>query len=265
MGIFTHSVSRRFSRKAFNLIELLIVLGIITLLATLLLPTLNDLKSVQVRARCQVNMKSIAAAANFSAIRSESQSYPAGSVGTSAEDEDDEEEEEEEVPDDYTNVSPGVRTELNLLGVNDEAMICQSIGRQDWMFTEDIEKPFKMGIIYWLGREDILDPDDAEVTLYESRARRDRAYDFSSSTLVTCMAYDSHTTGTGTVDTVPGSIMPHIGADYSEYPYDHTPNPWEDDKNLPDGLVVGTIGGSADFVWFGDLTPIDQLHKVWYK
>ena len=234
---------------AFSLVELLIVIGIISLLATMSVPMLLGIAAAKTRLECKWNMGQIAKACITFATESESeQDYPAGSVGNAGSGD----------PDDYTLVSPQVRTDLGLMGVSDEMLACRSIGDQEWMFSTT--DPFRMGVIYWLGRDDILDA-SSEV-IYQSPAKHDKQYDPTSATVVTCLAYDPYSTGTATDTVVPGSVIPHMGKTHAEYPHDEAPNPW--DKNHPDGLAVGFRGGSADFVAFEDLTPIDQLHRIWY-
>ncbi len=243
---------RRGRPAAFSLVELLVVLGILTLLATLTLPALMDMTAAKIRLQCTWNMGTIAKACLTFATENANQEFPAGSVGDS----------ETDTPDDYTVVSPQLYTDLSLLGVSDEMMTCQSIGQQDWMFSSAVDKPFRMGVVYWLGRDDIMDPDDDTITLFQSPHRRDRQYDPTSSTVVTCLAYDPYTSDTAADTVVPGSVMPHLGKTYAEYPHDKSPNPW--DEVHPDGMAVGFRGGGAKFVKFEDLTPIIQYHRLWY-
>jgi len=257
MPISAHSTAcrppgRRGRSAAFSLVELLVVLAIITLLATLTLPTLMDMTAAKIRLECTWNMGSIAKACLTFSTENATQEFPAGSIGDS----------ETDTPDDYTVVSRQVYTDLSLLGVSDEMMTCRSIRRQDWMFSSAVDQPFRMGVVYWLGRDDIVDPDDDTITLYQSPHRRDRQYDPTSSTVVTCLAYDPYTSDTAADTVVPGSVMPHMGKTYVKYPYDESPNPWDDAH--PDGIAVGFRGGRAEFVEFEDLTPIIQYHRLWY-
>jgi len=261
---------RRGQCGAFTLIELLVVLGILTLLATLTLPALMDMTAAKIRLQCQVNVRNFAAACDQFALDSLTAAYPEVSVAQdeSAPDADD------AVPDDYTQVNLNVFGQLTAYGVTKENATCVSLGKQDWLFSgvdtlptspieEEQEDPvLRAGVVYWLGRDDIVDPDDDTITLFQSPHRRDRQYDPTSSTVVTCLAYDPYTSGTAADTVVPGSVMPHLGKTYAEYTYDTSPNPW--DETHPDGIAVGFRGGSAKFVKFEDLTPIIQYHRLWY-
>lgn len=226
---------------------MLVIVGIIMLLLTISLPVVHGVQEKQTRLRCQTNVRNFAAACHHYAMNHPKQEYPAGSVS--------------DTDDDYTQVSPAVLQDLGPYGVTPESATCQSIGKQDWLFSTDPAAPYIMGMIYWLGRQDIIDADDE--VIYQSRARYDRRYDMSSTTVVTCMAYDAHTPETGTLlaEGQPASVMPHVANTYGEYTFSQ-PNPWLDGH--PDGLAVGFLGGSAKFVAFEDLTDITQLHRIWY-
>jgi len=198
-------------------------------------------------------MGNIAKAVLQFATDNETHEYPRGSVGDP----------DTDTPDDYTVVNSLLYSELRSLGLSQEALTCQSIGKKDWMFTSVDDQPMRLGVVYWLGRDDIIDEGpDPDVTLYQSQAEYDMQYDPTSSIVASCLAYDPYTSGTAEDTVVPGSVMPHVGKSYAEYAWDASPNPWDTDH--PYGLAVGFLGGRAEFVKFDDLTPIIQRHRIWY-
>jgi len=237
--------------RGITLVELLTVFAIILALVAMAMPALQGIEATKMRTQCQANTRIFVGACHQFALDNANLEYPIGSVGVAAEVEG-----EDDVPDDYTQISPSAFTALTTYGVTPESTTCKTIGEQDWLFSTDIDAPYRMGMIYWLGREDILDADDN--VIYQSRQRYDKQYDPTSRTVVTCLAFDSHTPGTGEM-----SVMPHLGNACKVYGAAE-PNPWTGSQHH-DGLAVGYIdGSSAAFVKYEDLTDITQYHRIWY-
>ncbi len=245
----------RCDSRGMTLIELLVVIAIIAILAGMTVVALRGINTMKKRAQCQTNMKFFASACTSFSFDSGAGSYPSGGIGDSE-------------TDDYTRVNSMVMTQLGMYDVTEKVATCSTIGEQDWLFDEtpaqpeeptdpvpdpdpdadpdadpEMEEPtmaFQMGIVYWLGRGDILDEESGEV-VYESRNDRDSYLQLSSSTLATCLCYDGHGQSSGT-----GSVLPHVGTGFVRSTPDQA-DPWADGGDYPDGIVIARINGNADW------------------
>jgi prepilin-type N-terminal cleavage/methylation domain-containing protein len=273
-------------RKGFTLLELIVVMSIISLLVGIVAVVYTGVRKNFVKADCMARHNVFAKAVGQYAY-SHDLKYPLGNVGSPAEtivtpesvDENgvvtpESTQEIEEVPDNYVYMNSFAYRDLLIYGISDESATCATIGIQDWMFGENEDEDgttgemsevegYQIGFIYWLGRGDIKDSEDNIV--YESRQRGDVNYTLSSQTLATCLCYDGNSPGSdgSTPESGNGSVLPHMGSDYHEYPADVVPNPW--DTETPEGLVVSHLDESVRWVPFEDLTGIMQNNYIWYN
>ena len=284
--------SRR-QRRGFNLVEMLVVCGILALLTTLIAPSLSRVGEIVRRTECKSNVRGFASACHIYSTdqahatnRADRMRLPPGRVDD-PEDEDD--------ADNYLKIREDTYNELrDDYNLTQELATCSSLGSAAASFTFDSGKASAtgvttfpavyMGMIYWGGREDVApeastqpadpDPEPVDPSLpadtyntwqaEDIHKRQDeeteRWYDYepTSRTLITCMAFDVFTGSSSAPETPENmSCMPHSGSSCDWYPSDQEPKPF-------DGIVVGYIGGTADWVAYDKLRKLQQAQVLYY-
>jgi len=283
--------------------ELLIVCAIIGLLVALVTPTLTSIKELRRRGECRVNNVGFATLCHYYAMNLGAGStdptqrlpVPMGSMAD-AEAQDDAE------FDNFVKVNEGVFTVLNQdYGLQEKQAICAGVGRRDWMFdvtvaadnrgTPDTQDDIAdegsmpaiyMGVIYWGGRADVYAEDEAPGPDVEPVYNTFKTWDShkrqisddpdepdnkkwveyypTGQTLITCLFFDVDPNDSeGTDAPENASYMPHARNTLRMYP------PNDDDRRMPEGIVVAKTDLSAKFVQFEDLESLDQYHRIWYQ
>ena len=267
--------------------ETLIIVGIIVTLATILLPALGNVREVARRTNCRANVRGFANAcviyaqglALDSGGKPGSGAFPLGRIDDPSApppvDPGDGSDPPAEKPDNYVRISTSTFTMLrDDKRISNELATCTSIElsntvmSQDWRFNTGGDD-MCMGMIYWGGRADVPGETADDPTYFTPYAqdvkRRNPAtglleeYQATSMTLVTCMMYDVNAGGNAE-DQGPESfsMMPHVRSECNEIAGDE---PVED---FSDGVAVGFSNGTARWVDFSDLRPLDQHQRVWY-
>jgi competence protein ComGC len=255
-----------------TLTELVVVITIIALLVTMVTVSFNGVKKHFTRADCKARHNVFARAADQYSL-DHGLKYVQGSVGSPEVVDENGVVTEEAVPDNYAYMNSFAYRDLLIYGLSDQDAMCATISETEGLFgdTEELtgsdQEPepitgYQIGFVYWLGREDILDPDGNVV--YQSRKRGDASYDMSSRTLATCLCYDGNSpvSGGGGSSSTDGSFLPHLSGGSARYPAAVMPNPWDSDE--PEGLVVSHLDQSVTWVPFNELAGIMQLNYIWY-
>lgn len=239
--------SNRISRPGFTLVELLVSIGIITILIALTLAGAGRMREQARRIEDLSNLRQLTAACI--AYASENRGYlPPGRLARA-----------KPGQDNYAWINYSRCWKLLTSQVSSLASIvsCSSVrmgyaeafefGKLNDEYGDDIA----LGWIYWGGRDDLYEGSQVK---YRSLTKIGQRLTPGSPTLWTCWCWDSNgTTGP--------SISPHVGSKYVEYP-PNTPL-----KPAPDGLGIALTDGSATFVPWAEMIIIPQANgwKLYYQ
>lgn len=239
----------RSGRAGFTLLEVLVVIGILSLLMAMLLPSLGRVRESARRTQDLSNLRQLAQACTLYAANNDG-ALPIGrAAGAPA------------GADDYTWINyancwdllvqlvPSLEQNNSCLSVHegyDEASDFGSV-QPSYGWPHDV----RLGWIYWGGRDDLSAGGSLK---YRSLRRLTQRNTPGSQTLWTCLCWDS-------AGAPSSSVCPHVGSRFVEYPSGVTIQP------PPDGLGVALADGSASFVGWEDLTIIPQANglKLYYQ
>jgi prepilin-type N-terminal cleavage/methylation domain-containing protein len=239
----------RFRARAFTLMEVLVVVGILAVLATLTVPLVSRLRESARRAEDLSHLRQLAAATLLYAGDNDGALPPGRMTSPSA------------YTDDYSWISykncwkplldrvPALASMTSCASVRTGHDGIEKFGQPD--IDPEYPDDTIVGWIYWGGRDDLT---AGGVVKYRSpRHIRDR-FTPGSNTLWTCWCWDAN-------GTAAPSIAPHVGSRYVEYP------PGVPLKPTPDGLGVVLTDGSASFVPWPEMIIIPQANgfKLYYQ
>lgn len=241
-------VVKRISRSGFTLVELLVSIGIITILIALTLGGAGRLREHARRVEDLSNLRQLSAACI--AYAGENRGYlPPGRLRDA-----------KPGQDNYAWMSYSQCWKLLTNQMSGLASIvsCSSV-RMGYAEAYDFGKPDEeygadavaLGWVYWGGREDLY---EGRQVKYRSLTKISQRLTPGSPTLWTCWCWDSN-------GRYGPSISPHVGSKYVEYP-ENTPL-----KPAPDGLGVALTDGSASFVPWAEMIIIPQANgwKLYYQ
>jgi prepilin-type N-terminal cleavage/methylation domain-containing protein len=238
-------------RPGFTLLELIIVVGIVTVLVGLLVPAMSRVRETSRRTTDVSNLRQLATA-SISYAQENDGAFPPGRLSSPA-------------PDDYTWLNyatcwkplvmrnPGLAAITSCVSVREGYSEAYQFGQPSngSGYPDDIQ----VGWVYWGGRDDLP---AGGVPGYRSLHRLGARLTPGSQTLWTCLCWDSNGNPSS-------SVCPHVGSRYVEYPsgvkFGVT------FKQPPDGLGVALADGSASFVPWNDLVIIPQANgfKLYYQ
>lgn len=243
-------MKRRPGESGFTLVQLLVSIGIISLLMGFMLVGVGKIHETARRTEDLSNLRQLVLATNAYAIDNAG-AYPVGRNGGNKRGEDD-----------YTwinNVTawgPLCARVPELKSINSCASVRMGFAgfdtfgklkQKDAPSDTDVE----VGWIYWGGRDDLM---EGKATKYRAIHYQGQRLTPSSQTLWTCWCWDTNGTSWP-------SICPHVGSSYVEYP------PGVELKPTPDGMGIALTDGSASFVAWNDMIIITQFNrwKLYYQ
>lgn len=246
------SVRRAFGparRGAFSLIELVVAVGIITLLAAIGIPVISLVRDSAKRATELSSLRQLTAACVTYAQENDG-TLPQGRAAFAT-----------AGRDDYTwisysacwglllQVSPSLNSVNSCQSVKETFDGADDFGSSGSYYTNPLDT--RVGWVYWGGRDDLM---HNGVVQYRSLRRLGQHLTPGSRTLWTCLCWDSAGQGGS-------SLCPHVGTSCIQYPNGVALKP------PPDGLNVGLDDGSASFIHWADLITIQQAngYKLYYQ
>jgi prepilin-type N-terminal cleavage/methylation domain-containing protein len=244
-----HGLPVRPARPGFTLLEVLVVIGILSLLMAMLLPSLGRVRESARRTQDLSNLRQLAQACILYAADNDG-ALPIGrAAGAPAN------------ADDYTwiNYPNCWRLLVQLVPALQQNNSCLSV-REGYDEATDfgIVQPgygsphdVMLGWIYWGGRDDLSVGGSLKYRSLRRLAQRNTP---GSQTLWTCLCWDS-------AGAPSPSVCPHVGSRFVQYPSGVTLQP------PPDGLGAALSDGSVSFVGWEELSIIPQANgfKLYYQ
>jgi type II secretory pathway pseudopilin PulG len=236
-------------RAGFSLAELVVCVGILTVLAGLTFPTVSRVREAARRVTDLSNLRQLTAACLCYA-QSNDGTLPPGRMASAP-----------PGADDYTWTNYSTLWRPLLAASPDLAKLTSCISvREGFADADEFGQPqddyaspndIRLGWIYWAGRDDLA---AAGALSYRSMHHAFDRFTPGSQTLWTCMCWDSN-------GSYASSVCPHVGSRYVEYPSGVTLKP------PPDGLGVALTDGSASFVTWTEMVIIPQANgfKLYYQ
>lgn len=247
-----HAQPRTSHRRAFTIIELLVVCSILMLLMAILLPSMRRAKEVTWRTLDAAHLHQFSMTC-FAYAGDNMTFLPIGRRQQS-----------------FTNLNADDLVWFNLktwqtlrddYKMNEEAMYCYSLGRQNWYFKP---RPFwgsyetHIGWIYWGNRAEFSFAGD--VYHFPVKTSTTNA---TSRTLANCMHYDAATPGWSW-----GSVIPHVAHDALRNTPVGRGGAYFDTGVIPDpgpeGMANAYTDGSAGWTDIQDMATYIHADLQWY-